>query len=70
MGKGKSMNEVRRVTPAGDGPRSLHKSGRAADMSNELPRIITKRELRLIVPYSPQHILRLKNGEGFRNAYN
>ena len=29
-------------------------------MSNVLPRIVTKRELRLIVPYSPQHILRLE----------
>lgn len=25
-----------------------------------LPRIITRKELRLIVPYSPQHILRLE----------
>jgi prophage regulatory protein len=29
-------------------------------MSSRLPRIITKRELRLIVPYTPQHILRLE----------
>jgi len=27
----------------------------------ELPRILTKKELRLMVPYSPQHILRLEN---------
>src|SRR6516225_9596815 len=31
-----------------------------ADIKDELPRIITKKELRLIVPYSPQHILRLE----------
>ena len=29
-------------------------------MNEILPRIVTKRELRLIVPYSPQHILRLE----------
>ena len=29
-------------------------------MPSELPRIITKRELRQIVPYTPQHILRLE----------
>ena len=29
-------------------------------MSSDLPRIITKRELKQIVPYSPQHILRLE----------
>jgi prophage regulatory protein len=29
-------------------------------MGELLPRIVTKRELRLIVPYSPQHILRLE----------
>jgi prophage regulatory protein len=28
--------------------------------SSALPRIITKKELRLIVPYTPQHILRLE----------
>ena len=28
--------------------------------TNALPRIITKKELRLIVPYTPQHILRLE----------
>lgn len=33
-------------------------------MHSTLPRIVTKRELRQIVPYSPQHILRLeKRGE-------
>ena len=26
----------------------------------ELPRIITKKQLKLVVPYSPQHILRLE----------
>lgn len=29
-------------------------------MESGLPRVITKRELRLIVPYCPQHILRLE----------
>lgn len=29
-------------------------------MSSDLPRMITKRELRQIVPYSPQHIGRLE----------
>lgn len=29
-------------------------------MTLPLPRIVTKKELRLIVPYSPQHILRLE----------
>lgn len=29
-------------------------------MTVPLPRIVTKKELRLIVPYSPQHILRLE----------
>ena len=31
-----------------------------SDPSSNLPRIITKKELRLIVPYTPQHILRLE----------
>ena len=32
--------------------------------SNKLPRIVTRKELRLIVPYTTQHILRLeKRGE-------
>ena len=29
-------------------------------MPSALPRIVTRRELRQIVPYSPQHILRLE----------
>jgi len=29
-------------------------------MASVLPRIVTRRELRLIVPFSPQHILRLE----------
>lgn len=29
-------------------------------MNENLPRIINRRELRLLVPYSPQHILRLE----------
>jgi prophage regulatory protein len=29
-------------------------------MSTALPRIITKRELRLMVPFTPQHIWRLE----------
>ncbi|MFN0135088.1 MAG: helix-turn-helix transcriptional regulator [Phycisphaerae bacterium] len=31
----------------------------------QLPRIITKKELRLIVPYTPQHILRLEKQHRF-----
>ena len=29
-------------------------------MNEPLPRVITRRELRRLVPYSPQHILRLE----------
>ena len=29
-------------------------------MTTPLPRIVTKKELRLLVPYSPQYILRLE----------
>lgn len=29
-------------------------------MTDNLPRIITRRELRRLVPYTPQHILRLE----------
>ena len=29
-------------------------------MTSLLPRIVTKKELRLLVPYTPQHILRLE----------
>ncbi len=29
-------------------------------MTDTLPRIITRRELRRLVPYTPQHILRLE----------
>ena len=29
-------------------------------MNSNLPRIISRKELKLIVPYSPQHILRLE----------
>ena len=38
----------------------LRQSGQGAAIRDKLPRIITKKELRLIVPYSPQHILRLE----------
>jgi prophage regulatory protein len=31
-----------------------------SSMSSALPRVITKRELRQLVPYTPQHILRLE----------
>ena len=31
-----------------------------SSMSTVLPRIITRKELRLVVPYTPQHILRLE----------
>ncbi len=29
-------------------------------MNDQLPRVITRRELRHLVPYTPQHILRLE----------
>ena len=29
-------------------------------MATDLPRIVTKKELRLLVPYTPQHILKLE----------
>jgi len=44
----------------GHDPLALHQSGRVADIKDDLPRIITKKQLRLMVPYSPQHILRLE----------
>ena len=44
----------------------LRQSGEGAAIS-KLPRIITKKELRLIVPYSPQHILRLEKRGKFPN---
>lgn len=34
-------------------------------MTASLPRIITKKELRLIVPYTPQHIGRLERAGSF-----
>ena len=34
-------------------------------MIHALPRIVSKRELRLIVPYTPQHILRLERAGRF-----
>jgi prophage regulatory protein len=34
-------------------------------MSDNLPRIITRRELRRLVPYTPQHILRLEKKNKF-----
>lgn len=34
-------------------------------MSSQLPRIVTKKELRQIVPYTPQHILRLEKRGAF-----
>lgn len=34
-------------------------------MTPALPRIITRRELRLIVPYTPQHISRLERDGKF-----
>lgn len=33
--------------------------------ADNLPRIVTKKQLRLMVPYSPQHILRLENNGKF-----
>ncbi len=34
-------------------------------MSATIPRVITKKELRLLVPYSPQHIARLEKAGKF-----
>lgn len=34
-------------------------------MTTAIPRIITKKELRLIVPYTPQHIARLEKAGKF-----
>lgn len=34
-------------------------------MTSAIPRIITKKELRLIVPYTPQHIARLEKAGRF-----
>ena len=34
-------------------------------MTTDLPRIVTRKELRLIVPYTPQHILRLEKQGNF-----
>jgi prophage regulatory protein len=45
----------------------LRQSGQAAALKDKLPRIITKKELRLMVPYSPQHILRLEKRGKFPN---
>ena len=40
------------------------REGGVKQMNSDLPRIISRKELKLIVPYSPQHILRLeKRGE-------
>src|SRR5215469_13522066 len=56
----KSMSEWHPFPSGGHDPLTLHQPRRVADIENELPRIITKKELRRIVPYSPQHILRLE----------
>jgi prophage regulatory protein len=45
----------------------LRQSGLGATIKDKLPRITTKKELRLIVPYSPQHILRLEKSGKFPN---
>ena len=34
-------------------------------MTDHLPRVITRRELRRLVPYTPQHILRLEKKGNF-----
>jgi prophage regulatory protein len=34
-------------------------------MHSDLPRIISRKELRLVVPFSPQHILRLEKRGSF-----
>ena len=51
---------TKQLTNEGRDPLALRQSGPGADIKDKLPRIITKKELRLIVPYSPQHILRLE----------
>jgi prophage regulatory protein len=55
-----STSEWHPLPSGGHHPLAFHKSGRVSDTKDKLPRIITKRELRLMVPYSPQHILRLE----------
>ena len=44
-------------TPRVDQGNSVAQSGTPA---TTMPRLITRRDLRLIVPYTPQHILRLE----------
>ena len=39
-------------------------------MSEHLPRVITRRELRRLVPYTPQHILRLEKKGKFPKRIN
>jgi prophage regulatory protein len=56
---GTTMSEWRGANPPSEVYGPTHQ--RAADKDQELPRILTKKELRLMVPYSPQHILRLEN---------
>ena len=50
-------------------PSEEHALGRARNgaeaMTASVPRIITKKELRLLVPYSPQHVLRLEKRQQF-----
>jgi prophage regulatory protein len=54
--------------PSGEhDPLPLRQPGQGAASKDKLPRIITKKELRLIVPYSPQHILRLEKRGKFPN---
>ena len=39
-------------------------------MYEQLPRVITRRELRRLVPYTPQHILRLEKKGKFPKRIN
>ena len=39
-------------------------------MNEDLPRVITRRELRRLVPYCPQHILRLEKKGKFPKRIN
>ena len=51
------MTATQLQTPRVDLANSVAQSGAPTTM---MPRLITRRDLRLIVPYTPQHILRLE----------
>jgi prophage regulatory protein len=66
-GKRNSNGQWHRSTSGEHDSLPLRQSGEGAAVKDKLPRIITKKELRLIVPYSPQHILRLEKRGKFPN---